>query len=404
MNNTIILFGCASFRQGPRAVEQARSIGLYPILVDTRENLDRLNSKLRLGIEQYAIPDKTYGASLPIIEQLSALHTLIGIYTFEEYSVQTCSLLCERFRLPTSPSDAVATIRNKYQCRRRLQEAGLPQPAAGVFASIEEAHDFIMRSEGDSWIVKPLDAAGSLGVRRIERHDFHQLEQAFASLTPDQQTCFIVEQFITGKEYSIEGYFCGGSPCYLGVTEKHLRAGEYFVEDMHVFPAPITDVQRAAILHHASQALKATGLTFGHFHIECWLINGTDVMMGEIHNRPGGDYIHLLTELCSGVETYRVVFEQYVHSAVKPLTVQYHRAAVVKYFDAPPGVLGEIVGLDDVAANLYLTEVSVSRGDRIVPCHESSHRIGCVVATGADTLEALSTAKENMAHVVFNMV
>lgn len=404
MNNFLILFGCASYRQGPRAIAQAQAIGLGVMLVDTQENLERLAATSPQSVSTWAVKSKEYNDCLPQIKSLCAAYPVVGIYTFEEYSVETCSRLCEALGFINNTPEAILRIRHKHLCRELLTQHGLPQPASRIFHSLEQAILFLDKENDGDCILKPVDASGSQGVSRIAHNSLPDLLSAFYRLTPRQQQAFIIEQFIDGQEFSLEGFFHHGQAIFLGITEKNLKVGNSFVEDMHIFPAPLAEKIRADVYTLAEKALQCVGLNFGHFHLEFWL-SGGEIIIGEIHGRPGGDYIHLLTEIATGIPTYEAVFRQYLTHDPAP-AVAYRCAAAVKYFDAPQGELTAINGLAELQQNkqILLTDITVKPGDILSGCSESSQRVGCVVVHEENSDKARQLAMEMAARVHFDVI
>ncbi|WP_199635430.1 ATP-grasp domain-containing protein [Serratia sp. PAMC26656] len=408
MKNVLILFGCASHRQGPRAIAQAHELGLETILIDTPENLHHLAIKAPQQIPVYPIVSKQYEDCLPLLEEICARYPVIGIYTFEEYSVETCARLCEKFGFANNTTAAVQQIRNKSLCRQMLARQGLPQPLSCLFSNLAQAEHFLHAHPAEDWILKPVDASGSQGVSRIRNSARQDLHTAYACLTERQQQSFIIEQFIEGTEFSLEGFFHYGEAIFQGVTEKSLKPGGAFVEDMHLFPATLPPDTQNRVYECAEKALRCVGLTFGHFHLEFWLA-GEHIIMGEMHCRPGGDYIHLLTETATRIPTYAAVFQQYLPTQTPPKSppeIAYFCTAVVKYFDAPEGRLVAIDGLEDVRQNddIVLAEMTVKPGDIIPLCTDSGKRVGCVVVSQEKGNNARQTAMEMAAHVQFDVI
>lgn len=408
MKNTLILFGCASHRQGPRAIAQAHSLGLNTILVDTQENLHNLATKAPQQIPVYPVVSKKYEDCLSIIDDICTKFSVIGIYTFEEYSVETCARLCEKFGFRSNTTKTINQVRNKHLCRQILAEHGMPQPLSCLFSSLETAEHFLYSHPSEDWILKPVDASGSQGVSRINNSSLEDLRTAYLYLSLPQQQHFMIEQFVEGKEFSLEGFFYYGKAVFQGITEKSLKPGSSFVEDMHLFPANLPPKRQKKIYEYAEKALHCVGIEFGHFHLEFWHTD-EKIIIGEVHCRPGGDYIHLLTETATRIPTYTAVFQQYLRplsSSQSPPQIDYFCAAAVKYFDAPEGQLVTISGLEDIRQNndTLLTEILVEPGDIIPRCTESGSRIGCVVVLGENGDKARQNAMEMAAHVHFDVI
>src|SRR5262249_28557970 len=169
--------------------------------------------------------------------------------------------------------------------------------AVRLCASEADAQAFLRETSGP-WIVKPRDAMGSNGVSQVS--SAANLPMALA-LLPDPDT-FLVEEFVTGSEFSVEGIFLGGRPRILAITAKETVSPPFFVETAHALPADLPASQRRDIEETVSAALLILGLRTGAFHVELWL-TPTGVVLGEVHGRFGGDWIHkMLEHAIPGVE------------------------------------------------------------------------------------------------------
>lgn len=396
----VVLVGCSSYRQGPRAVSQAKSLGFKVILLDTENKLSLVpelqsHFDLVIAVETLSLED--------CLKQLKAQvddDKIVGFYTFEEFSVAVCAQLAEEYGLPGNSTDSIKAIRNKFRCREILSAAGLRQPSSHLCRNLSEAKHLIT-SQAGCWVIKPIDSAGSQGVSVVDSHDDTAINLAFNTLQPTQQELFIVEEYVSGHEYSIEGYFSDGSPVIVGITAKQTTK---CIEMMHSFPANLGSELEQRVFDQVHHALKSVGLKFGNFHVECWIDVEEEIIVGEVHARPGGDYIHLLTELATGIETYREVLVQLLDCI--PFTQKSSQPAkkyaVVKFFPQPTaGRVSSIEGYEKVQGepDVHLIELTAKVGDIVHNLTESSQRVGCIVLIG-DELNNL----ERKAHEIANRV
>ncbi|MGW5718658.1 ATP-grasp domain-containing protein [Amycolatopsis sp. NPDC003865] len=309
-----------------------------------------------------------------------------AVYALQELLQVAVAETAEAVGAPGNPPAAVHRVRTKDACREALSAAGFPQPVVRLCADRTEAEAFLREQPGP-WIVKPRDAMGSTGVSRVT--EAAELPAALA-LLPDARP-FLVEQFVEGPEFSVEGIFLGGEPKILAVTAKEKVPPPFFVETGHVLPAPLPDARRREIEEQVSGALKTLGLRAGGFHVELWL-TPAGVVLGEVHGRFGGDWIHrMLAHAIPGLELYGLVFDDMLGRPLPDVPPEPSRGAAVRYFTPPPGRLAAVEGWDEVLAHpaVLHAELGVGPGDEVKPLHRSGDRVGLIVV-GADTPEAAS--------------
>lgn len=324
-------------------------------------------------------------------------HRLAGVYGFREYAMEAVAQSAGALGLPGNPPEAVAIVRDKYLCREALRSAGFRQPATAPCASFADARRFAEDHAGP-WVLKPRTAMGSLGVAVVA--DSSALEQVYEALDPAQRARCLIETYQSGDELSAEGVFVAGRPCVAALTQKHLVGAGSLVEKGHLLPAPLPLDAAAAATNAVEAALTTLRLCFGTFHVELWLDRGQPVL-GEIHVRPGGDYIHLMLELVTGVEPYGAVFDQLVGKQVDPASWRPGGAAAILYFTPPSGVVRAITGREVVEADpaLVRLDLPLVPGARVRPLRESSDRPGFVLAR-ADTSEQAWVAAQRLHDLV----
>jgi biotin carboxylase len=248
---------------------------------------------------------------------------LDAVVTVQELCVLTAAAIADELGLPGNTPDVVRGVRTKDVCRERLRSAGFAQPRVAVCETRRDAEAF-MRQHRGPWIVKPRDGFGSTGVTLVDSPA--DLTNALAALnnlsaSPDKfgvhhhptgPRAFLIETFVHGNEFSAEGVLLGDVPHVLAITAKHTN--DEFVETGHRV-APVTDPALAGAADTVARAVTAAGVTHGAFHVEFWL-TARGVVLGEVHARPGGDYIHALVEHSrAGLELYGLMIDDLLGAA-----------------------------------------------------------------------------------------
>jgi ATP-grasp domain len=130
-------------------------------------------------------------------------------------------------------------------------------------------------------------------------HDRAELAEQLLDY-PEQET-ILVEQAITGQEYSIESLIQDGKTLYASVTRKETTDvdSQYFVEMAHTVPAPRDDAWDA--VQRANEAmLDRLGFENGITHSEWRLDEHGEPHLMEVAARTPGDGIMVLYRLATG--------------------------------------------------------------------------------------------------------
>ncbi|WYB30775.1 ATP-grasp domain-containing protein [Streptomyces sp. SM1P] len=325
------------------------------------------------------------------------------VFGVREMAQEAVAATAHALELPGNPPAAVRRIRTKDACRAALAAAGFRQPAVRVCRDASEARAFLAATAGP-WVVKPRDGADSAGVRKVTGPD--DLPAALAQL-PDREVPFLVEEFVDGGEFSVEGVFVGGSPRVLAVTAKEKLPPPYFVEIGHVLPADLPEETRRSVEETVTAALTALELRFGLFHVELWL-TAEGIVLGEVHVRIGGGWIHrMLPHVRPGLELYGTVYDDALGLPVDlPARLPApERAAAARYFAPPEGRVTAVSGWDAVRTHpaVLHAELRVGPGDVVPGFRSGSDRVGAVVVGAATPAEARELARELVASVRFTV-
>lgn len=343
----VLFVGGASRKQLPQFSAQARQRGLKVVIIDTKINFHHVLRFQNLIDEKCIVSSYDYDLVWPEIEKLREIYNFVCCLSLTDRAILTTARVAHTLSVPHSPLAALQLTRNKFDCRRFLAKSGFSQPQLFLCFSLTQSSQALHKINGPA-ILKPVDESGSNGVQLVQSID--DLREAFNRFPYDTARGFILEAFQHGNEYSVDGFILEGRPVCLAVARKCLFDGSGFIESGHVAPAGIADELLAAAKQRVAQAVVATGLSHGHFHVEFW-IDGEQIVIGEIHGRPGGDYLHLLTQLATGVELYGPVFDHALgHRGAPPLRKHAPvTACAVGFLQVPAGRVIAVAGAEAVA-------------------------------------------------------
>jgi biotin carboxylase len=202
-----------------------------------------------------------------------------------------------RFGLPGNPPAAAAASRNKLATRAAFRAAGLPTPAFCELA-VDDDPARVAEAVGYPAVIKPLALSGSRGVMRVD--DGAQLAAAFSRLrallqSPDIRVerdalhdRVLVEAFIPGSEYAVEGVLTHGAFQPFAIFDKpDPLDGPFFEETIYATPSRQPALVQQQIVETVAAAASALGLRHGPVHAEC-RVNESGVYVLEAAARPIG--------------------------------------------------------------------------------------------------------------------
>ena len=206
-----------------------------------------------------------------------------------ELPAKVAAAAARRLGLPANAPDAMAAAANKLlmrgAARRRrgsrsasASPGSSPSRAAPIPAQVA---DRVTAPGGVGFpcVVKPLMLSGSRGVMRAD--DRLSLAAALARLArlladpavrrPDPQAAgqILVESFVAGPEFALEGILTRGALQVLALFDKpDPLDGPTFEETLYVTPSRLSAADQARLAESVAAAARALGLETGPVHAE----------------------------------------------------------------------------------------------------------------------------------------
>jgi carbamoyl-phosphate synthase large subunit len=235
------------------------------------------------------------------VYKLAVAEKIDGIATSSDYPVRTVAYVCEKMGLPGLSQESSKIVTDKFLQRECFIRNHLPVPGYILISDIKD----IKKCDTLNFplIVKPVDSSASRGVVKVEKKEF--LEEAY-KYSSEYSKCgnVIIEEFIEGREFSVEVLIQNDKASIIAVTEKFTdgESDNFFVEEKHLIPARISESEYEGIEQIVILGIEAIGLNNAAAHVEVKLSN-IGIVIIEIAGRLGGDYITSdLVPLSTGVD------------------------------------------------------------------------------------------------------
>lgn len=269
----------ASYLQRP-LVEQAKDMGLYTICFAWAD-----------GAVCADVADKFYPISIvekdEILDVCRKEH-IDGICSVaSDVAAPTVAYIAEKLGLVGNSYEAACKANNKYEMRKVFMDVGVPCPRFKMVQFQEGTEPVDLEYP---MIVKPVDRSGSLGVAKINSKEELGIavEKALEFSFRKQA---IIEEYIEGREISVEFISYKGKHYPLQITDKVTTEAPHFVELEHHQPADLSPQMYEKIYALTDKALTALGLTNGASHSEYRITDDGRIIVMEIGGRMGGDFI-----------------------------------------------------------------------------------------------------------------
>lgn len=309
---TLAIIG-ASYLQRPLA-EKAREMGLRTICFAWAE-----------GAVCKDIVDVFYPISIVEKEQILAIcqqEKIDGICTIaSDVAAPTVAYVAEQMGLVGNSYEVSLKANNKYLMRQAFMDAGVPCPLFEC-VDVNNVQDRLCAIETTMslpLIVKPSDRSGSLAVNKVECW-----EDLSVAVEQAQSVSFrheaMVEEYISGREISVEFISYQGKHYPLQITDKVTTGAPHFVELEHHQPSSLSADMYQQIYAITNRALDALGVTNGASHSEYKITDDGRIAIMEIGARMGGDFIGSdLVQLSTGYDFVRGVIEVALGEFNEPL-------------------------------------------------------------------------------------
>jgi biotin carboxylase len=314
-----------------------------------------------------------------------------GVTTWADRDVELVARVGQHFGVPALHPDAARKVRNKFFLREALSVADDLSPR---YRSVTNEEEFraAVRDIGYPCVFKPTGVSASTAIFVL--NDEAEATSAFQTMIkvsdPSVNRAFsyyprhyIVEEYLDGPEFSVEGIVHDGTLFIAAITDKQTTE-PFKLEVQHILPSGQPEHVIAEIKAKARRVVEILGLDHCPIHLECkYTSRGMRVI--EIAGRQGGDNIasHLIV-LATGLDFP----EQIIRNALG-LPVRFEQplsryAGLRKFVAEREGTVTSVALPDEMPAEVLYHNVWVKEGDQILlpPKHFSRQLMGYVVVSG----------------------
>ena len=374
--------------------------------------------------QDQAIPIRFHDedASVAAILESAASRPIDGLLVAGDRPTVIGARVAARLGLPWHPPAGAEAARHKRLTRERLRDAGFPVPWFIPVAIDHEPSAGSHQPLSYPCVIKPVALSGSRGVMRadnvaalagaLERLRALMRQPEVRAERNAAHATALIEGFIPGSEYAIEGVMHHGALHVLAIFDKpDPLDGPFFEETLYVTPSAATPAVQRAIVHAVARAAQAIGLRHGPIHGEC-RVNPDGVFVLEVAARPIGGLcaraLRFQSEICnpkSEISLEELLLRHALGEDPAPYTREAAASGVMMIPIPKRGVFRGVEGLEEARGVAGIDEIYITaKPDQLlVPLPEGASYLGFIFARGpqaADVEHALRAAHARLSFAV----
>lgn len=391
-DTTLLLVGA-----NDETVRKAKELGLHVLLVQHPTKISDEQTDLA---DVVRILDYTEWDNLePVARELWDDPGFAVALSLTEPGLEGAGRINDLFGLGGTGYEVTRRFRDKLAMREHLAGRDPGAVRAAPLRYREDLDTFADR-HGYPFIVKPTDATASIGVLRVNGKE--DLEEVYAAVERMRGTRtdrvstlfvlrdFLMEEYVEGREFSVESFSFAGRHVIVAITEKFVASG-CFAELGHAVPARIDIATQEAVRACVSRFLDLMGYRDGVAHTEVRIGERGPVII-ESHNRVAGDAITDLVRGAYGIDTVRYALGWPFGLVPElPDRPEPHAGACTRFVVSGPGTVAS-VRVDPEAMrrpDVLDIRVTATPGATVHSLRDNWDRLALVAVTGTDTTDAI---------------
>jgi carbamoyl-phosphate synthase large subunit len=381
-NKSILVFGCGELQQS--IIGRAHKKGLFVVGIDPcadaycKDDTDAFE----------VVGGQDFEGTCAVVEKYG-IDAIVTAAT--DKPLVMMARIAEKYGFPFFSVDTARWSTDKFLMKERFELGGIPHARGRLISRVEEAEGLVYPV-----IVKPRDNSGSRGVKLCRNQE--ELRSSISeALENSRLDSVLVEEYIEGPEYSIEGLHYDGKSEVIQFTEKKTTEFPYNVELGHKQPALLTDEQKDAIREIVAKIGSALRFENCPSHTEL-KINARGIFVIETSPRLGGDFItSTLVPLSTGINMEDQLLRIALGERMVDVIHRKNKAAGVCFLNPQ---CGRVTTIDDIfrsfssLPNVILFSTILQIGDIVSPITSSMNRYGQFIVQ-AETREELDSLIED---------
>lgn len=238
-----------------------------------------------------------------LASRMGGVERLVGI--LEQLQIPLAEARRE-LGLPGMVPETARNFREKSRMKTLLTEAGIPCARHRLVTDRREAVAFA-GEVGFPLVFKPPAGAGARSTFRVD--DEEAFVRGLQVSRPSPETPLLIEEFVTGREYSFDCVMVRGEPVWHSFS-RYLPSPLEVIENPWIqwcvlLPRRVDDPLYQHVHRIGSRALQVLGLETGIAHMEWFERPDGGIAISEVGARPPGAQITSMLSYAHDFDIYR---------------------------------------------------------------------------------------------------
>ena len=320
------------------------------------------------------------------IEQLQ-ITPVVAVSFISDLGMQTAGIINDYFKTDGMSKELADKLTNKKLQRTCWESLSMFNPKWRCIKdlSVPKVERLLNQFSGPV-MIKPIDAAGSRGVFKINKPSVNDVPLLKEALKFSKKHEIIIEEYIDGREFSVESFWRDGECEILAISERfvlHDKTASTIIST--VFPSEIENI----IIDATIKANLALGVRYGLTHTELILDKENKPFLLETAGRGGGFYVFdELVHKVTGIDYSKVYIGLLMKQEPIDQTIERKRSAAIKYLPSELGTVKSISGFSEANQLAGVkAECFIKEGDSTRACTNDADRVGYILVHGESRKE-----------------
>ncbi|MBI2509892.1 MAG: ATP-grasp domain-containing protein [Betaproteobacteria bacterium] len=348
------------------------------------------------------------GEALEVILR-SRKHQPDAVLAVDDPGIELAARLNESLGLAANPPEAVQRLRDKLAFRRMQKERRFLCPDFHHLPNDADPAQWLAQLR---WpvVVKARRLSGSRGVIRADTaREFLQAVNRVRDIQnkADRDAAslgLVVEDFIAGREYALEGILDRGELRLLALFDKpDPLDGPYFEETLYVTPSRLPDRTQEEVHRTVQRACRQAGLITGPVHAEM-RVSGEGVWLLEVAARSIGGLCGMALNHALGMTLEELILRYALNEPVA-LSAPREGAGVMMIPIPRRGIYQGVHDLDSASEVPGITGIRITAqpGQIVAPPPEGASYLGFIFSLCATPAEAEMALRRAHARLLFDI-
>ena len=272
---------------------------------------------------------------------------------------------------------------NKYESRKIFNSLLDIKANSEIIKNIDDVNTFINKN-GTS-VLKPIYGTASKSVLKI-----NNVEKNKEQIEKLMQDCFnqdlVIEEYIDGKEYALEGTIINSELKKIVIFDKPVEYKHpYFEESIYITPSELSSEAEKRVVSIVDKACKKIGLEDGPVHVE-FKINENQIFIIEINPRMiGGLCSRCLSFGLFKVSLEEIILHAFMNNELKNIELLNNYVGVLMI---PTPKSGKFISINkeelENIPNISNVEITVPEGSDLLEPPYGDKYLGFAFSQGID--------------------